>query len=96
MCVDRTHNVGDELWLVLAIGNWRLAIVKSRPCWVDGELLVLATAVHRSVVLVDTGLNSIMNKYAGAGEHKYSEQALNNVAILKLTVEEFCCKAHKA
>lgn len=43
-----------------------------------------------------TGLNSIMNKYAGAGEHKYSEQALNNVAILKLTVEEFCCKAHKA
>ena len=42
-----------------------------------------------------TGLNSIMNKYAGAGEHKYSEQSLNNVAILKLTVDEFCCKAHK-
>lgn len=43
-----------------------------------------------------TGLNSIMNKYAGAGEHKYSEQTLNNVAILKLTADEFCCKAHKA
>lgn len=43
-----------------------------------------------------TGLNCIMNKYAGEGEHKYSEQSLNNVALLKLTVDEFCCKAHKA
>lgn len=42
-----------------------------------------------------TGLNSIVAKYDKSGrEHKYSEQALNNVAILKLTVEEFCCKAH--
>lgn len=44
-----------------------------------------------------TGLNSIMDKYDKNGkEHKYSEQILNNVAILKLTADEFCCKAHKA
>ena len=44
-----------------------------------------------------TGLNTIMAKYDKAnGEHKYSEQMLNSVAILKLTAEEFCCKAHKA
>lgn len=44
-----------------------------------------------------TGLNTIMAKYDKSGrEHKYSEQTLNNVAILKLTVEEFCCKAHHA
>lgn len=44
-----------------------------------------------------TGLNSIMDKYDKSGrEHKYSEQTLNNVAILKLTVDEFSCKAHKA
>ncbi len=42
-----------------------------------------------------TGLNSIMSKYSSEGrEHKYSEQMLNNVAILKLTAEEFCCKIH--
>ena len=42
-----------------------------------------------------TGLNSIMSKYSSESrEHKYSEQMLNNVAILKLTVEEFCCKIH--
>ncbi len=44
-----------------------------------------------------TGLNTIMAKYdTGSKDHKYSEQMLNNVAILKLTVDEFCCKAHKA
>lgn len=44
-----------------------------------------------------TGLNSIMAKYDNTQhEHKYSEQSLNNVAILKLTVDEFCCKAHNA
>lgn len=43
-----------------------------------------------------TGLNSIMEKYAGAGkEYKYSEKMLNNVVILKLTAEEFCCKQNK-
>ena len=53
LCVDWANDVGNELRFVLAIGNWRLAIVKSRPCRVNNELLVLATAVHRSVVLVD-------------------------------------------
>ncbi len=44
-----------------------------------------------------TALNSIMAKYDKSGrEHKYSEQSLNNVALLKLTADEFCCKAHKA
>lgn len=42
-----------------------------------------------------TGLNLIMNKYdSGSKEHKYTEQMLNNVVILKLTADTFCCKAH--
>ena len=53
MCVDWAHNVGDKFRFVLAIGNWRLAIVKSRPCWIDSKLLVLATAIYRSLVLID-------------------------------------------
>ncbi len=44
-----------------------------------------------------TGLNTIMSKYDTTGrEHKYSEQMLNNVVILKLTADEFCCKVHKS
>ncbi len=44
-----------------------------------------------------TGLNTIMAKYDHTGrEHKYSEQMLNSVAILKLTADEFCCKVHKS
>lgn len=44
-----------------------------------------------------TALNCIMNKYDTSGkEHKYSEQMLNSVVILKLTADEFCCKAHKS
>ncbi len=44
-----------------------------------------------------TGLNTIMAKYdKDSKEHKYSEQMLNNVVILKLTADEFCCKAHNA
>lgn len=43
-----------------------------------------------------TGLNTIMLKYAGSSEHKYSEQMLNSVVILKLDVRSFCCKAHDA
>lgn len=43
-----------------------------------------------------TGLNTIVRKYAdGFSDNKYSEQMLNNVVVLKLTVDEFCCKAHK-
>ena len=42
-----------------------------------------------------TGLNRIMNKYDPEHrEHKYSEQMLNSVVILKLTVSSFSCKAH--
>lgn len=42
-----------------------------------------------------TGLNRIMNKYdPERREHKYSEQMLNSVVILKLTVSSFACKAH--
>ncbi len=44
-----------------------------------------------------TGLNTIMSKYDKTGmEHKYNEQMLNNVVILKLTADEFCCKIHKS
>ncbi len=39
-----------------------------------------------------TGLNHIMKKYSDT-EHKYNEQSLNSVVVLKLTAEDFCCKA---
>jgi hypothetical protein len=43
-----------------------------------------------------TGLNCIVRKYDDSQkESKYSEQALNSVVILKLTVTELCCKIHK-
>ena len=41
-----------------------------------------------------TGLNHLMRKYDD-GEHKYNEQSLNSVVVLKLTAEDFCCKAAK-
>lgn len=41
-----------------------------------------------------TGLNRIMSKYSGSSEHRYSEGMLNNVAILRLTAESFCCKSN--
>ena len=44
-----------------------------------------------------TGLNRITKKYMNTRtEQKYSEQMLNSVVILKLTAEEFCCKANRA
>ncbi len=75
---------------------------------VRGEIPCTCTAVFESISgsgTVDiingiekiTGLNSIMKKYGGADkENKYSEQSLNSVVILKLTADEFCCKAHRA
>ncbi len=75
---------------------------------VRGEIPCTCTAVYESISgsgTVDiingiekiTGLNSIMKKYGGADkENKYSEQSLNSVVILKLTADEFCCKAHRA
>lgn len=44
-----------------------------------------------------TGLNRITRKYMHTtAEQKYSEQMLNSVIILKLTADEFCCKANRA
>lgn len=44
-----------------------------------------------------TGLNLMMRKYDQTGkEFKYSEQMLNSVVVLKLTVEEFCCKSNQS
>ena len=43
-----------------------------------------------------TGLNTIVKKYAeNISDKRFSEEMLNNVVVLKLTVNEFCCKAHK-
>lgn len=42
-----------------------------------------------------TGLNAIVKKYAAdKADNRYSEEMLNNVVVLKLTAEEFCCKAN--
>lgn len=42
-----------------------------------------------------TGLNRITRKYISTPtEGRFSEQMLNNVVILKLTAEEFSCKAN--
>lgn len=39
-----------------------------------------------------TGLNLIIKKYVSSPPEKLSENALNSVAVLKLTASEFCCK----
>lgn len=74
---------------------------------VSGDLACSFTADYESITGIGeidtingieklTGLNTIMNKYdSGSKEHKYSEQMLNSVVVLKLTVRNFCCKAHR-
>ena len=51
LTVDRTNDLGDELRLVAVVlsGISR----QFRPCGIDSELLILTTAVHRSVVLIN-------------------------------------------
>lgn len=39
-----------------------------------------------------TGLNLIIKKYVANPPEKLSENALNSLAVLKLTASEFCCK----
>lgn len=39
-----------------------------------------------------TGLNLITKKYVAKPPEKRSEQAMNSIAVLKLTASEFCCK----
>lgn len=41
-----------------------------------------------------TGLNLIIRKYVANPPEKLSEQALNSVAVIKLTASEFCCKEY--
>ncbi len=42
-----------------------------------------------------TGLTSIITKYdVEKTEHKFSEQVLNNIVLLKLTADSFCCRTH--
>ena len=44
-----------------------------------------------------TGLEFIMKKYGEFTDNaKLPEQVLNSIAVLKLTADEFCCKAHNA
>ena len=43
-----------------------------------------------------TGLTSIISKYDDVKqEHKFSEQALNGMVLIKLTAENFCCRSHQ-
>ena len=42
-----------------------------------------------------TGLTSIISKYdEEKTEHKFSEQALNSMVVLKLTAETYCSRTH--
>lgn len=42
-----------------------------------------------------TGLTSIISKYDEEKmEHKFSEQVLNSIVLLKLTADSFCCRTH--
>lgn len=42
-----------------------------------------------------TGLTSIISKYdEEKTDHKFSEQMLNGMVILKLTADSFCCRTH--
>ena len=73
----------------------------------EDVLLVAVTKLHDvdeineaiECGITDIGENKvqeIMNKYdSSSKEHKYSEQMLNSVVVLKLTVRNFCCKAHR-
>ena len=49
LCVDRTHELVDELWVVVSFHriSWKVL-----PCWVNVELLILTTAVNSSEVHV--------------------------------------------
>ena len=43
-----------------------------------------------------TGLTSILSKYdEKKTEHKFSEQVLNSIVLLKLTADSFCCRTHE-
>lgn len=43
-----------------------------------------------------TGLTSIISKYdEEKKEHKFSEQTLNSIVLLKLTADSFCCRIHE-
>ena len=43
-----------------------------------------------------TGLTSIISKYDEVKqEHKFSEQALNGMVLIKLTADSFCCRSHQ-
>lgn len=43
-----------------------------------------------------TGLTSIITKYDEVKtEHKFSEQVLNSIALIKLTADSFCCRTHE-
>lgn len=43
-----------------------------------------------------TGLASIITKYDEVKmEHKFSEQMLNGIALIKLTADSFCCRTHE-
>ena len=50
LCVDGTHDLVDE---VVAVAEGLLLGNESRPCGINGELLVLAAAVNGRIVLVD-------------------------------------------
>lgn len=43
-----------------------------------------------------TGLTAIIDKYDDVKqEHKFSEQALNGMVLIKLTADSFCCRSHQ-
>lgn len=43
-----------------------------------------------------TGLTSIISKYDEENtEHKFSEQVLNSIVLLKMTADSFCCRTHE-
>lgn len=98
---------GKKMDLLKKNNNAAFEIDRLNEIYSTSELACSFTAAYESITGVGsvevingieklTGLNSIMEKYAGAEkEYKYSEEMLNNVVILKLTAEEFCCKANK-
>lgn len=98
---------GKKLDLLKKNNNAAFEIDRMNEVYSTSDIACSFTAAYESITGVGTveiingiekltGLNTIMAKYAGEGrEYKYSEEMLNNVVILKLTAEEFCCKANK-
>lgn len=96
---------GKKLDLIKANSNAAFEVDSLNEI-ISGDIACSFSALYESITGIGTvevingiekitGLNRIMSKYSGSPEFKYSEGMLNNVVILRLTADSFCCKANR-